>query len=96
MTYEHIVDIVRQTLWVTVQIAAPLLLLAMVVGLLISILQSVTQINDMTLTFVPKILVFALAFAVMFPWFLKILTKYTNEILIHHWDKVVSLASYAY
>jgi flagellar biosynthesis protein FliQ len=90
MSYEHVIDIVRQTFWVVVQIAGPLLLVIMIVGLLVSILQSVTQIHDMTLTFVPKMFVFVLSFIFLLPWILKIIIKYTHEVLIYHWDKIIS------
>ena len=93
MTPDHLVDIMRQALWVALQISAPLLILAMVVGFGISIFQSVTQINEMTLTFVPKILIFAVALGVLFPWIMKTMIRYTNELLVHEWDKLVNLAN---
>ncbi len=94
MNPEQIAHIVRQTLFTALEIAAPFLLLALIVGLAISILQSFTQVQEMTLSFVPKMLVLALALAIFFPWMLKILTKFTNNLLIHQWDKVTSLVNY--
>ncbi|MEZ5315737.1 MAG: flagellar biosynthetic protein FliQ [Chlamydiales bacterium] len=94
MTPEQITYIVRQTLYTAIEISTPFLLLAMIVGLIISLIQSITQIQEMTLTFVPKILLLAFALTLFFPWILKILTKFTNNLLIHQWDKVSSLVNY--
>lgn len=94
MTPDQVTDIVRQALLVAMKISAPLLLLAMIVGFGISIFQSVTQINEMTLSFVPKILVFAIAVGILFPWILKTMTAYTTNILVHQWDKLVSISHY--
>ncbi len=95
MTPDTVTDIVRQALYVSLQVSAPLLIIAMVVGFGISLFQSVTQINEMTLTFVPKILIFAAVLAVFFPWILKIITKYTINILVHQWDALISASNYA-
>jgi flagellar biosynthetic protein FliQ len=95
MTPEQITDIVRQALFVALQVSAPLLLLAMAIGFSISLFQSVTQINEMTLTFVPKILVFALALGIFFPWILKTLTRYTLTVLQFHWDSIITATNYA-
>ena len=94
MNVDQIVDLVRQTLFVALEISMPLLCIAMVVGFAISIFQSVTQINEMTLTFVPKILIFSLTLLILFPWFLKILMKFTHNVLIYQWEKVISVWSY--
>ena len=91
MTPEQITQIVRQTLYVTLEIGAPFLLLVLIVGILISLVQSLTQIQEMTLSFVPKMLVLALAITLFFPWMLKIMTKFTNHLIIYQWEKVVSL-----
>lgn len=95
MTAEHVTDIVRQALFTAMQISAPLLVIAMVVGLLISIFQSVTQINEMTLTFVPKMLIFAGALIALFPWILKTMVSYTLNILVHQWEQLATLTNYA-
>lgn len=95
MTPDQITDIIRQALYTSLQISAPLLMIAMVVGFGISIFQSVTQINEMTLTFVPKILAFAIALGILFPWILKTMIHYTLNIIVDQWDKVASLTHYA-
>ncbi|MBB63967.1 MAG: flagellar biosynthetic protein FliQ [Waddliaceae bacterium] len=91
MTPDHMVDLVRGALYVALQISAPLLILAMVIGFGISIFQSVTQINEMTLTFVPKILIFAGVLSILFPWIMKTMVRYTTELLVHEWDKLIGL-----
>ena len=95
MSPDQVTDIVRGALFVALQIAAPLLIIAMVVGFTISLFQSVTQINEMTLTFVPKMLIFAIALGVFFPWIIKTMTKYTLNVLVHQWDIITSLTHYA-
>ncbi|MCH9627982.1 MAG: Flagellar biosynthetic protein FliQ [Chlamydiales bacterium] len=94
MTPEQIAHVMRQTLYTALEIAAPFLLLALIVGLTVSLIQSLTQLQEMTLAFVPKMLALAVALAIFFPWMLKILTKFTNTLLIHQWDKVTSLVHY--
>ncbi|MCH9609902.1 MAG: Flagellar biosynthetic protein FliQ [Chlamydiales bacterium] len=94
MTPEQITQLVRQTLYIALEIAAPFLLLALVVGLVISILQAVTHVQEITLSFVPKMLVVGLSIAIFFPWMLKMLTKFTNNLLIHQWDKVTHYVHY--
>jgi flagellar biosynthetic protein FliQ len=65
---ESAVYIVRETLLVALMISAPILLAGVVIGLLISLIQSVTSIQDQTLTFVPKITVMIIVAAVLLPW----------------------------
>lgn len=94
MTPEQITHLIRQTLYTALEIASPFLILALIVGLSISLIQSLTQIQEMTLSFVPKMIALAIALAIFFPWMLKILTKFTNNLLIHGWDKVTSFVNY--
>lgn len=65
---ESAVYIVRETLMIALMISAPILLAGVIIGLLISLVQSVTSIQDQTLTFVPKITVMVLVAAVLLPW----------------------------
>jgi flagellar biosynthesis protein FliQ len=95
MNPDYVVDIVRQTLYTALQISAPMLLIAMVIGFTISIFQSVTQINEMTLTFVPKILVFGMTLSIFFPWILKTTMAFAVDILTTHWNKVTEFTNYA-
>lgn len=68
MNTDTIVELGRNALMVTLLTAAPMLLSGMVIGLLISVFQSVTQIQEITLTFVPKIVIVMLAFVLFLPW----------------------------
>lgn len=79
MTPEMVVTIGREALTTVLMVSAPLLLVALVVGLVISIFQAVTQINEMTLTFVPKILGVALALLIFLPWMINLLTDFARH-----------------
>lgn len=68
MTIDEIMFIGRDAMIVTLLVSAPMLLSGMIIGLLISIFQSVTQIQEITLTFVPKIFVVLLSFVLFMPW----------------------------
>lgn len=70
----------REALIITLKIAAPILLAGIVVGLIISLLQSVTQIQDQTLAFVPKILVMVIALVVLLPWITMRLLDYSASL----------------
>jgi len=78
---ESVVFLVRDTLILVLKIAAPILLAGVVIGLLISLFQSVTSIQDQTLTFVPKIAVMVVVAAVLMPWMIQRLLEYTAEML---------------
>jgi flagellar biosynthesis protein FliQ len=80
MTPENVMDLAHSTLLVTSMIAAPLLLTALVTGLLIGMLQAATQINESTLSFIPKLLVLVLALFVSGPWILRVLMDFTRNI----------------
>ncbi len=77
---ESTVELVRQALLITLKIAAPILLAGIVVGLIISLLQSVTSIQDQTLSFVPKIVVMIVVAAVLLPWIARRLVEYSQEL----------------
>jgi flagellar biosynthetic protein FliQ len=77
MGQDLIVQIFREVLKTTLMVMAPLLIASIVVGLLVSIFQAATQIHEMTLVFVPKILVIASCLMVLFPWMMNVLTTYT-------------------
>lgn len=70
MTTEMVLGIGREAVMLALLVASPMLALGLIVGVAISILQAVTQIQEMTLTFVPKIVAVAVAFLVFFPWIL--------------------------
>jgi flagellar biosynthesis protein FliQ len=77
MTPETVLDIGREALFLTMMIAAPLLLSALAVGLLIGIFQAATQIQEMTLSFIPKLMVLVLALLISGPWMLRLITEFT-------------------
>ncbi|HLP83897.1 MAG TPA: flagellar biosynthesis protein FliQ [Phycisphaerales bacterium] len=74
------IELVRQALIITLKIAAPILLAGIIVGLVISLLQSVTSIQDQTLSFVPKIVVMVLAAVLLIPWIAVRLSEYAAEL----------------
>lgn len=80
MTPDTVMDIGQKALEVTVLLAAPPLLAALVVGLIISMFQAATQINEMTLAFVPKLAVLVAVMIFAGPWMLSVLTDYTQQL----------------
>jgi flagellar biosynthetic protein FliQ len=80
MTEDVVLSIGRDAIWTTVLLASPLLIAALVVGLVVSIFQAVTQINEATLTFIPKMLAIVVMMIVLAPWMTQILTSYTTEL----------------
>lgn len=82
MTPQNIVDMGREALMITLLIAAPPLLAGLAVGLVISIFQAVTQIQEFTLTFIPKILAVFVATMIFLPWMLQVFLGYTTNLFI--------------
>ena len=80
MSHQLVIDLTREAIVTALMIAAPMLLIALGVGLVISIIQSVTQIQEQTLAFVPKLVLVGGAFIVGMPWLLQILIRYTTEL----------------
>jgi len=76
------VDLVRLATWMTMIIGAPLLGIGMLVGLLISLLQAVTQLQDQTLSSVPKLMAMALALVVCLPWLTDRMVEYTRDLWV--------------
>ena len=81
MTPEMVVTVGRNALEVTLMLAAPLLLTALAVGLIVGIFQAATQINEMTLSFIPKLLAMAAVLALTGPWMLRSLVEYTRNLI---------------
>ena len=81
MTPELVLDIGQEALWVTALLAAPLLLSALVVGLLVGMVQAATQIQEMTLTFIPKLAVLGLALIVAGSWMLGLITDFSINLI---------------
>jgi flagellar biosynthesis protein FliQ len=80
MTPENVMDLAHRTLLVTSMVAAPLLLIALITGLVIGMLQAATQINESTLSFIPKLLMLVLTLFVAGPWILRVLIDFTRDL----------------
>jgi flagellar biosynthesis protein FliQ len=80
MTPENVMDLAHKTLMVTSLISAPLLLIALITGLVIGMLQAATQINESTLSFIPKLLMLVLTLFVAGPWILRMLIDFTHDL----------------
>lgn len=88
MTPEAAVDLARQALWATIVLVGPVLIAAALAGLLTSILQAVTQIQEQTLSFVPKIAASIVVLVAFGPWMLRYIVEFTQSLIL-------SLARYA-
>lgn len=80
MTPEFVLTLGQKMLEVVVMLAAPLLLPALVVGLLVGMFQAATQINEMTLSFIPKVAIVGLVLILLGPWMLSTLLSFTKEL----------------
>lgn len=80
MTPELVVQLARRSFEVTLILAAPLLIFSLVVGLVISVFQAVTSINEATLAFAPKIVAVMVAMIIFFPWMMTYMGDFTREI----------------
>jgi len=80
MTPELIIQLARRSFEVTLMLSAPLLIFSLLVGLAVSIFQTVTSINEATLAFVPKIVAVMVAMIVFFPWMMNYMSDFTREI----------------
>lgn len=80
MTIDNVVDIARSTLWVIVKVSGPMLGISLIVGLIISIFQTITSINEQTLTFLPKMLAIFAVLVLAGSWILNNLVSYTMEL----------------
>ena len=81
MSESVVVSIVKETLYTGMLIAGPILILSLLVGLLISIFQATTQIQEQTLSFIPKLIVVAITLAIGGAWMLNELIQFTNKIM---------------
>ena len=80
MSFAMVSDLARNAMMVAMLIAAPMLIVALLIGLVVSMLQTVTQIQEQTLSFVPKLLGVAVTFLVALPWMLQLLVEYTSTL----------------
>lgn len=89
MTPEMVMTLSHQAMYVALLIAAPLLLVSLVVGLVVSLFQAATQINESTLSFIPKLIAIAVTLVIAGPWMLTTLLDYMHNML----TSIPSLAS---
>ncbi len=82
MGNEFVIGITNEAVKVTMMLAAPMLIGALVIGILVSLFQAVTQINEQTLSFIPKILVIVMALVFFSPWMMEVITTFTKELII--------------
>ncbi|MYM30604.1 flagellar biosynthetic protein FliQ [Duganella sacchari] len=80
MTPESVMTMGRHAMEVTLMIAAPMLLVALIIGLIVSIFQAATQINEQTLSFIPKLVGIFVALVVAGPWMLSVMLDYMREV----------------
>jgi len=82
MSPETVMGIGTRALEITLLLAAPMLVVALVTGLLIGVFQAATQINEMTLSFIPKLIAMAATLTLAGPWMLKLIVSYTRELFM--------------
>lgn len=82
MEASQVVDVLREALWVLVIVGAPMMITALVVGLTVSLFQALTQIQEMTLTFVPKLLAMLGVMALALPYMLQTLVDFNEELYV--------------
>ncbi len=82
MTADTVIDLSRQALYIIVMLAAPMLVSALTIGLLIGMFQAATQINEMTLSFIPKLLVLVISLMIAGPWMLDLILNFTRRLYL--------------
>jgi flagellar biosynthetic protein FliQ len=82
MQFDSYADITHQAIKVSLMISAPMLIGALIMGVLVSLFQAVTQINEQTLSFIPKILVIVAALVFFAPWMSDTMTTFTKELFL--------------
>ncbi len=87
MSPVEVIEVAREGLFVLLKVGAPVMMIALVVGLSISLIQALTQVQEMTLAFVPKILVIFTSLIVLLPFMLRTLTTFSERLF----DRIVAL-----
>lgn len=87
MTEADTLEIAREAILVMLQVAGPMMLLSLVVGIAISLFQAMTQLQEQTLTFAPKIIIMSVALFVLLPFMLSSITTFTERLM----DRIISL-----
>ena len=83
MTEQLVVYLFREAFYTTLLVSAPMLLLSLIVGLIIAIFQAATSIQEITLTFVPKIIIVAIVAVLTLPWMMDIMITFTLDVFNH-------------
>jgi flagellar biosynthetic protein FliQ len=83
MSLDFVVGIMAETVRVTLLLSAPVLIVGLVVGVLISLFQAVTQVQEMTLVFVPKIVACLVALVAALPWMMNLLVSFTHNLFVN-------------
>ena len=81
MDLQYVISLGRSAIYTTLLVASPMLVFSLMIGLCIAILQAITQIHEMTLTFIPKIISVALALIVFLPWMISTILSFTTQLL---------------
>lgn len=89
MTPDIVIDLGRNALTTTVMLAAPLLLAALLTGLLVGLFQAATQINEQTLSFIPKLLAMVVALIATGPWLLQVILDFTSELIVETVPRII-------
>ena len=89
MTPEQVIDLVREALWLMIRIGGPRMLTALVVGLVVSLVQALTQIQEMTLSFVPKVVAMSVALILTLPFMFGELRAFTEQLF----DRIVTVGT---
>ena len=87
MEQQEILDLIIETIWITIALGTPVMLIGLVVGVAIALLQALTQVQEITLVFVPKIIAIFIAIAIMLPSFAVTLIAFMERIA----DKIIGI-----
>lgn len=82
MTQAYIMNLGIRAVETAMLVAAPVLLVSLAVGLLVSVFQAITQINEMTLSFIPKVVAVVAVLVIFFPWMLQVMLDFTRELIL--------------
>jgi flagellar biosynthesis protein FliQ len=83
----EVIEIIQEALWLLLKLSAPIMLVALIVGLMVALFQALTQIQEMTLTFVPKIIAIFFCVMMILPWMISTMTDYMDGIT----DKIITI-----
>ncbi|MBL4589051.1 MAG: flagellar biosynthetic protein FliQ [Alphaproteobacteria bacterium] len=87
MEQQEIIDLIRETIWITLELGTPVMMIGLVVGVSVALIQALTQVQEITLVFVPKIISIFIAIAVFLPSFVLTLIAFMERIA----DKIIGI-----